>query len=121
MNVFDYLFFQIYYLFDEGYLTYGLSKLEYRAAGIISVVLYLNFITGLNWIGFNVFNFQSALLPVIVVIIFVAVSIGYFTAKARLEKIRKRYEHTSSRERTKGIISLLLYITISLLLFTISF
>jgi hypothetical protein len=65
MRNLDYLFYQVYNLFNHKYLFYGLSKMEYRAAGFISAALYLNFITILNWMNYRLFESELKVLPII--------------------------------------------------------
>lgn len=120
MRNLDYLFYQVYNLFNHKYLFHGLSKMKYRAAGFISAALYLNFVTILNWMNYRLFGSEVKMLPIIFAVFFVIMGISYFTREKKLQSIIKQHKHDSPRDRYAGLIILLSYIFISLLLFIIS-
>ncbi|MCR9102973.1 MAG: hypothetical protein NXI25_23675 [bacterium] len=121
MRYIDYLFYQVYNLFNKEYLFYGLSKMEYRAAGFISVVLYINFITILNWVNYNLFTSDLKLLPIGIAVFFVSMGMVYFTRQTKLDSIVKSYQHNNSSERDRGLFMLGSYVVISLVMLIFSF
>ena len=121
MRYIDYLFYQVYHLFNKEYLFYGLSKMEYRAAGFISAVLYINFITILNWFNYGLFTSNLKLLPIGIAVFFVSMGMVYFTRQTKLKSIVDSYQHNDFSERNRGLFTLGSYVVVSLVMLMLSF
>lgn len=118
--IIDMLFMSVYSLFKSHPAYSKISKLQYRAAIILSLVFSIPVMIGIHFLGFTLFKSKSSILIILstVLIIYLLVLIR-FNKKSHLQYVTAKWNELSESERKNWYLKFFVLATCSFLLLII--
>lgn len=109
----DYIYFRFYKLIE--YVSFGISKPQYRAAGLFSLILFFNLLTILELVGIEVGE-ESIVIIIPFVLIWYFIWLRFFLSPVNFRNAMKRFKNEGLLSKILGLTFTIIYCIASLII-----
>ncbi len=109
MVIFQYVYYKILGFWNK--LSFGISRMQYRAATFFAMLISLNFVSVLDYLEIKLW--ESYLITISIMVAWIAVNYCYFVNPKNHRRIIKKFRNESTNQKVIGSLSVIVYIALS--------